>query len=28
MDFDSVAKEYDFSGLKFQFTDEIDKRKS
>ena len=27
MDFDSVAKEYDFSGLKFQFTDEIDKRK-
>jgi len=27
MDFDIVAKEYDFSGLKFQFTDEIDKRK-
>ncbi len=26
-DFESVAKEYNFSGLKFQFTDEIDKKK-
>ncbi len=27
VDFESVAKEYSFSGLNFQFTDEIDKKK-
>ena len=27
LDFESVAKEYNFSGLKFQFTDEIDRKK-